>query len=175
MYADKYVLTGISDSVRARCDPAAGLCHSDWGHLSLPAPYTHTGQLGICSWSPCYVVDMGFQQCQRKENTVPQFAPPVVRLDQEVSLRQPVYVPATPSRPRAHRLGRRGQREDAEGSSTESQADLDDIPEQLSRYVDNVVDAQYPEYVVIEASPRERGEEVQSTKEPFLKHCLSLY
>ena len=94
-------------------------------------------------------------QCQRRENTVPQFAPPVVRLDQDTSLRQPVYVPAQTTRPRAHRLGwrernmawRRG--EDGEGSSTVSQADLQ-----------AVVDAQYPEYVVIEASPRETGVEV---------------
>ena len=96
-------------------------------------------------------------QCQRKENTVPLFAPPVVRLDQDTSLRQPLYVPARSARPRAHRLGWRRRGEDGEGSSTESQADLHNMP---PGYVDHVVDAQYPEYVVIEASPRETGEEV---------------
>ena len=80
---------------------------------------------------------------------MPQFAPPVVRLDQDTSLGQPVYVPAQTTRPRAHRLGWRRRGEDGEGSSTESQADLQ-----------AVVDAQYPEYVVIEASPRETGVEV---------------
>ena len=88
-------------------------------------------------------------QCQRRENTVPQFAPPVVRLDQDTSLGQPVYVPAQTTRPRAHRLGWRRRGEDGEGSSTESQANLQ-----------AVVDSQYPEYVVIEASPRETGVEV---------------
>ena len=80
---------------------------------------------------------------------MPQFAPPVVRVDQDTSLRQPVYVPAQTTRPRAHRLGWRRRGEDGEGSSTESQADLQ-----------AVVDSQYPEYVVIEASPRETGVEV---------------
>lgn len=90
---------------------------------------------------------------------MPLFAPPVVKLDQETSLRQPVYVPA---QPRSLRRGHRGRRrrEDGEGSSTESQSDLRDIPPEVTGYVDNVVDAQYPEYVVIEASPRETGEEV---------------
>ena len=74
-----------------------------------------------------------------------------------MSLRQPVYVPARAPRPRAHRLGWRRRTEGGEGSSTESQADLQ---AELGRYVDHVVDAQYPEYVVIEASPRETGEEV---------------
>lgn len=90
---------------------------------------------------------------------MPLFAPPVVKLDQETSLRQPVYVPA---QPRSLRRGHRGRRrrEDGEGSSTESQSDLRDIPPEVTGYVDHVVDAQYPEYVVIEASPRETGEEV---------------
>lgn len=77
-----------------------------------------------------------------------------------MSLRQPVYVPATATRPRSQRLGWRRRTEDGEGSSTESQADLYEMPPDLSAYVDHVIDAQYPEYVVIEASPRETGEEV---------------
>ena len=100
---------------------------------------------------------------------MPQFGPPVVRLDQDTSLRQPVYVPARTARPRAHRLGWRRRAEDGEGSSTESQADLQRVPAELSGYVDHLVDAQYPEYVVIEASPRETGEEVH-----FLFHTLAL-
>ena len=82
----------------------------------------------------------------------------MVKLDQETSLRQPVYVPALPRAVR--RLGWRRRGEDGEGSSTESQADLRDVPPEVSGYVDHVVDSQYPEYVVIEASPRETGEEV---------------
>ena len=101
-------------------------------------------------------------QGPRRENTIPLFAPPVVKLDQETSLRQPVYVPARTQRPRAHRLGWRRRGEDGEGSSTESQADLHDVPSEVTGYVDHVVDAQYPEYVVIEASPNETGEEVTS-------------
>ena len=83
-----------------------------------------------------------------------------MRLDQEVSLRQPVYVPARAARPRSHRIAWKRRADDGEGSSTESQADLHELPPDLSGYVDHVVDAQYPEYVVIEASPRETGEEV---------------
>lgn len=90
---------------------------------------------------------------------MPLFAPPRVKLDQETSLGQPVYVPAQPRGPRRWHRGKR-RREDGEGSSTESQADLMDIPAEVTGYVDHVVDAQYPEYVVIEASPRETGKEV---------------
>ena len=58
----------------------------------------------------------------------------VVKLDQETSLRQPVYVPASAG-PKAGHRGRR-HREDGEGSSTESQADLRDIPPEVTGYVD---------------------------------------
>ena len=95
--------------------------------LSLPPVLTQTNS--VSNWPSVYGVKkimVIIFQCQRKENTVPQFAPPVVRLDQEVSLRQPVYVPAMAPRPRSHRLGWRRRGEDGEGSSTESHADLQD-------------------------------------------------
>lgn len=91
---------------------------------------------------------------------MPLFAPPVVRLDHETSLRQPMYVPARTQRSRGHWLGRRRRGEDGEGSSTESQADMRDMLPEVTKYVDHVVDAQYPEYVVIEPSPGETGKEV---------------
>ena len=93
---------------------------------------------------------------------MPQFAPPAVKLSQETSLRQPVYVPARPGVHRhGRRMGERGRGEDGEGSSTESQRE---VPAEVAGYVDHVVDAQYPEYVVIEASPRETGEEVMALR-----------
>ena len=125
--------------------------------VSLPSLLTDSSsQVSLCQ---CVADDsiVFLFQCQRRENTIPQFAPPVVKLDQETSLRQPVYVPARAQRSRGHWMGRRRQGEDGEGSSTESQADLHDMN---YMYVDHVVDAQYPEYVVIEASPGETGKEV---------------
>lgn len=104
---------------------------------------------------------LDFSQGHRRESSVPQFAPPVVKLDHDTSLRQPMYVPAlTGGLRRGYKLGGRRHVQDGEGSSTESQADLRDVPAEVAGYVDHVVDAQYPEYVVIEASPRQTGEEV---------------
>lgn len=80
-----------------------------------------------------------------------------------MSLRQPVYVPA-PAVDMRHLSQQPGVREDGEGSSTESLAHMRELTGHpvVTGYVDHVVDSQYPEYVVIEASPKETGEEVSS-------------
>lgn len=98
-------------------------------------------------------------QGHRRDSSLPLFAPPPIKLNQEMSLRQPVYVPAAAVDMRHPP----GQQEDGEGSSTESLAHMRELTGHpvLTGYVDHVVDSQYPEYVVIETSPKETGEKVQ--------------
>lgn len=101
-------------------------------------------------------------QGHRRDSSLPLFAPPPIKLNQEMSLRQPVYVPASAVDMR-HRPQQQGVREEGEGSSTESLAHMRELTGHsvVTGYVDHVVDSQYPEYVVIEASPKETGEEVR--------------